>query len=166
MLAKRESQHHPTTCQPGSFTSRIRHTLKAWSNQFPFISCAVHSSWCLESSTGMQPPEDTGLDWIDVNWKWNWCQPQCVVCQFLCVCTSQSVTAAVHDCPLLALPLYNKTSEKTHLFLHIVILFQHHTTQYKAIAHTLQSGYREMSYAWCFLISSHFLFVCGGMTST
>ncbi|KAM7374649.1 hypothetical protein PAMP_007295 [Pampus punctatissimus] len=39
---------HPPTNQPGSFTNRIRHTLKVWFDQFPFTSCQVHGSLCFD----------------------------------------------------------------------------------------------------------------------
>lgn len=45
-----------------------------------------------------------------------WCRPQCVVrFHSVCVCWSQCVTAAVHDCPPQALPPYYKLKipEKT-----------------------------------------------------
>lgn len=81
MLAKREPQHHTSTGQPGSFTCRIRHTLKAWFSQFSFTS--LSSSWlslCVLIAFLPWNVTTRGHEtWIDWNWRWNWCQLQCVV---------------------------------------------------------------------------------------
>lgn len=83
---------HPSTRKPGSLTDGIRHTLRDWSNQFPFALRLPHSSLCLHHI-----PLWNGTTWeqkalIKPNWMWNWCQPECVFVSLSSVCIYHSLS--------------------------------------------------------------------------
>lgn len=139
----------------------ISSTKQTWIDQILFTSCPVDgaSVFRLHCSVGMYRHEDTSCEST-------WTPAAVCISITWVVGFSQRITTVVRHCPLQPHPSYYTLrfiTVKTVSFCKKLLYISVWCTRPSTL---VKYWYGEMSFVWCPPIFNHFLFVCGGMTST